>query len=90
MKRRAFLQSSLAATCLPLAASALRAADEASEPQHLVWTRYGCDNVQQREQVSSFLARAALPALGRLGIQPVGVFTDLEPNDSSSLYVWPR
>lgn len=87
MKRRAFLQSSLAATCLPLAASSLRAAESAGEPLHLVWTRYVCDSPQQREQVSGFLSRAALPALGRLAIQPVGVFTDLEPSDTASLYV---
>lgn len=88
MKRRAFLQSSLAATCLPFASSALQGAeDDSSGRQYLVWTRYVLEDARQHELVSGFLSGAALPAFDRLGIQPVGVFTDLDPEKDRSIYV---
>ena len=88
MKRRAFLQSSLAASCLPFASSALPAAEgDSSGRQYLVWTRYVLDNQQQHDLVSEFLSNAALPALGRLAIEPVGVFTEMDPDQGHSIYV---
>ena len=88
MKRRAFLQSSLAASCLPFASSTLQAAEgDSSARQYLVWSRYVLENLQQHERVSRFLSGAALPALGRLGIQPVGVFTDMELEKDPSIFL---
>ena len=56
MKRRAFLQSSLAASCLPFASSTLRGAEgDASGRQYLVWSRYVLESSQQHDLVSAFL-----------------------------------
>ncbi len=88
MKRRAFLQSSLAASCLPFAStSMLSAAEDGDGRQFLIWSRYVLQDARQHDLVSNFLSRAALPAFGRLGIEPVGVFTDAEPDNDPSIYL---
>lgn len=87
MKRRAFLQSSLAVTALPFVSSSLQAAGDDQGRQSLLWMRYVIQNTQQHDLVSQFLSQAALPALGRLDIGPIGVFEDVEPGQDSSLFV---
>jgi hypothetical protein len=87
MKRRAFLQSSLAVTALPFVSSSLQAASDDQGRQSLLWMRYVLQNAQQHDLVSQFLSGAALPALGRLGIGPIGVFEDVEPGQDLSIFV---
>lgn len=89
MKRRTFLQSTLAAGCLPLSLGATpsAAADDPSPRQFLLWRRYSIADDAQQTRVSDFLRTAAIPALERLNVGPVGVFLDRDPADSRSIYM---
>jgi hypothetical protein len=88
MKRRTFLQSTLAAGCLPvsLGASITSAAEGQSPRQFLLWRRYAIADEAQQTRVSDFLRTAALPALQRLNIGPVGVFLELDSAAGPSIY----
>jgi hypothetical protein len=88
MKRRTFLQSTLAASCLPLSAgSTVRsAAANQTGRQVLDWRRYVISSEDQQAKVSSFLRTAALPALERLSVGPVGVFTEIGAEATFSVY----
>lgn len=80
MRRRNFLASSLAAP-----AWGQRAAAPAREFYEL--RRYSLQMGAQRKQADAFLQEALIPALNRLAIAPVGVFSaDIGP-ESPSLYV---
>jgi hypothetical protein len=87
MKRRTFLQSTIAASCLPLAAHGQGGDDNQPARQFLEWRRYTIANDNQYELVSRFWQRAALPALQRLGIGPVGVFTETDAEVGRPIYV---
>jgi hypothetical protein len=86
MKRRDFLTSTVAATVLPVAAqsTAARAADSATR-QFLELRRWVLETDAQHQHVTEFLASAALPALGRLGVGPVGVFTEMGDGATRSI-----
>ncbi len=90
MKRRDFLKSSLAASCVPLALSDVMSTKAVGQQpegrQFLEWRRYVLSKAEQRRLVSNFLEQAAIPALGRLNIGPVGVFTDMEESPDASIY----
>ena len=87
MKRRDFMASTLAATCLPFAAMASSAvAADGSERQLLELRRWTLENESQQQQVSQFLEQALLPSLKRMGIGPVGVFT--ETGDAAALALY--
>ena len=77
MKRRQFLQTSTAASCL-LGTSALAAAAQhaAEEFDYYEQRTYQVADEGKRQLVSEYLEHAALPAFRRLGIGPVGVFTE--------------
>ncbi|MHB0957071.1 MAG: NIPSNAP family protein [Pirellulaceae bacterium] len=76
MKRRDFLAASSALGLLPMAAMA--ADDASSDRSYLELRIYHMDNQQQRDGFESFAQEAAIPALNRLGIAPVGVFYPAE------------
>ena len=82
MRRRQFLASSFAVSAL---ASAQTAAARARDFYEL--RRYSLQRGAQRNLADAFLAEALIPALNRLSIAPVGVFSaDIGP-ESPSLYV---
>ncbi len=78
MKRREFLASSLAASAVAGAAtSTTMAADppaDQSKPEYYELRRYHLRRGPQVKQADDYLREAALPALKRLGVGPVGVF----------------
>ena len=84
MKRRQFLQTSTAASCL-LGTSALAAAAQhaAEEFDYYEQRTYQVADEGKRQLVSEYLEHAALPAFRRLGIGPVGVFA--EQGDAATL-----
>jgi hypothetical protein len=53
--------------------------------QYLELQKYTIGNETQREALHAFLKEAAIPALNRMGIRPVGVFQD--PNAPSPVFV---
>jgi hypothetical protein len=53
--------------------------------QYLVLQKYSFDKEEQRSAFDAFMKDVALPALNRLGVQPVGVF--LDPKEPGPVYV---
>ena len=89
MKRRSFVKASLvtgaAAMVTPLVTDAMITAPASAEFYELrVYTLK--DNIQQNI-VEDFYSKAAIPAFNRLGIQHVGVFTELNPAGQTKLFI---
>lgn len=73
MNRRKFLAVSGAASLAPLGATAAAASAEAGREFYLL-QQFLVDNEAQRKRMDAYLCDAAIPALNRAGIKPVGVF----------------
>lgn len=91
MKRRDFLKTSVAVSALagisPIALTA-RAADTTRAGREYYEMRlYRLKSATDRGLLDGYLEKALLPALGRLGIKPVGVFSEIEPKDGPGVYV---
>lgn len=91
MNRRTFLQGSVAASMVagltPMASAAAAEKRYVSDSQFYELRRYRMASQEQREAVKAFYESAALPAMNRLGIKPIGVFERLEGGDDSDLFV---
>lgn len=87
MKRRDFLQSTLAAT--GLASLKLRAADSAAAPparEYYELRRYHLRRGPNQKRFDDYVRDAAIPAMNRLGLGPIGVFHVMTGSDSPSAY----
>jgi hypothetical protein len=80
VKRREFIAAGSAAVLATQASSLLvRSAEpSSSDRQYYELRQYLLDTEEQRMGLDRFLQQAAIPALNRLGISPVGVFTPEE------------
>jgi hypothetical protein len=92
MKRRDFLKTSLVASALGgLSATTFpaRAADAAAPTgrEYYELRVYRLKEGATHELLDSYLEKALLPALNRLGVKPVGVFTETEPKDGPGVFV---
>ena len=92
MKRREFLTTTLAASTLAGLGTAGLAgcADErASVParEYYELRAYRLKAGANHELLDAYVEKAAIPALNRLGVKPVGVFTEIDPKDGPALYV---
>ena len=87
MRRREFVAASCLAGLGPLAAAA-RAAEPAQPGQRQFYELrlYCLDDEAKRKRLEEFLDQAAVPALNRIGIEPVGVFRFAE-GDVRDVYV---
>ncbi len=80
MERRDFLTTTLGASLLAAApgADALGSSQQGGKPAgatpYFVWHQYQLRSGPQTQRMTAFLKDAYVPALGRLGIKPVGVF----------------
>jgi hypothetical protein len=85
MKRRDFLKTSLAASALTgLSAVAAQPQDKQEFYELRVYRlKPGSDH----DLLDGYLEKAAIPALNRLGIKPVGVFTETDAKQDPSVYV---
>jgi hypothetical protein len=85
MNRRSFL--TVSGSVGILTAAGLNHAAEASPSgrQYLVLQKYTFEKEEQRQGFDGFMKDVAVPALNRLGVQPVGVFVD--PNEPKPVYV---
>ena len=81
MNRRNFLTASLAAPALAAAA------DEKSAPEYYELRRYWLRSGPGRKLTDNYLRDALVPGLNRLGIQPVGVFSQDIGEESPSMFV---
>lgn len=87
MKRRDFLAAMCLAGIGPL--SQVSRADgrtDKSQREYYELKKYRLNSADKQKLVLDYLRAAAIPALNRIGIAPVGVFKILE-GDSSDLYV---
>jgi hypothetical protein len=90
MNRRTFLTSTGALGCVSLGTlggldAAAASPSNLDGRQYLELQKYTFSNEAQRDGLHAFLKNAAVPALNRLGIKPVGVFQD--PQALSPIYV---
>jgi len=82
MERRDFLAASCVAGLGGLAGGTAEAAESRSgrsrggraRRDYIELRKYHIESEQQRRRIDAFLAEAAIPALNRLEVNPVGVF----------------
>src|SRR5438128_656248 len=98
MKRREFLKTSLAASALAgagqatLSASAADAAETTAKlhpmnREYYELRAYRLKGGANHDLLDAYLEKAAIPALNRLGVTSVGVFTEKEPKDGAAVWV---
>jgi hypothetical protein len=62
-------------------------AADTGQPQYYELRVYSTKSEEQQKLVSDYWQNAAVPAYNRMGIQPVGVFTELEASPTNKVYV---
>jgi hypothetical protein len=92
MKRRGFLVSSLAASALAGAGASVEAANAGAVPakggrEYYELRKYTLRRGPQQSRLDAFFRTAAIPALNRLGVKPVGVFNTTIGPGSPTLYM---
>ena len=60
---------------------------EAEIPQYYEVRIYATQSAEQQQRVNDYWQKAAVPAYNRMGIQPVGVFTELRDSTTNHIYV---
>lgn len=83
MKRRDFIAASALAVTVPLSKQAMAAGDGTGAKQYLELRQYQFASAEKQEAFETYLAKAAIPALNRQGIKPVGVFKAAQGDDTS-------
>jgi len=84
MKRRDFITATAAAGATLVSTSLTRAAAPGG-PKDLIELRlYHFGSTEQQRAFDAFLGKTAVPALNRVGVKPVGVFS-LDPQDNPDL-----
>jgi hypothetical protein len=90
MKRRSFVKASLltgtAAAIMP-AASLASSNLPKTEMEFYELRIYSLKNAAQQKLVEDYFKTAAIPALNRLSVKPIGVFTELKPVGQTKIYV---
>jgi len=89
MNTRSFVPTAVAAAALvaTLGNTARTMAADADKPQYYELRVYSTKSEKQQKLISDYWQNAAVPAYNRLGIQPIGVFTELEDSPSNKIYV---
>jgi hypothetical protein len=86
MKRRTFVQASLATACTAAAGQSL-AAEAKANASDLYELRTYSLKVDKQKLLDDYLSKAFIPALKRCGIGPVGVFAEPADKDMLKIYV---
>lgn len=63
------------------------AAAESEKPQYYEVRIYTTKSAEQQQRINDYWQSAAVPAYNRMGIQPVGVFTELADSATNKIYV---
>jgi len=91
MKRRDFLKTSVAVSALagisPLSLTGSAAESDKTAREYYEMRLYRLKSATDRGLLDGYLEKAAIPALNRLGIKPVGVFSEIEPKEGFGIYV---
>jgi NIPSNAP len=77
------------ALCLPLVliSHPCPAAADEGQPQYYELRTYVTKSTDQQQRINDYWQNAAIPAYNRMGIQPVGVFTEIQDSPTNSIYV---
>ncbi len=62
-------------------------AEEAGGPQYYEVRVYSTPSAAQQQRVNDYWQAAAIPAYNRMGIRPIGVFTEQESSATNKVYV---
>jgi hypothetical protein len=91
MQRRDFLAASALATtaaALPAVTQSVARAQAPAGGRHYIESRtYRVDSAEKQAILAKYLETAALPAWGRMGVGPVGVFKEIGDDATSALHV---
>jgi hypothetical protein len=87
MQRRQFLAASLAASALTMARKAEAQSPAKAGREYYQLREYKLSQGPQTKLMQSYLADALVPALGRLGLGPVGAFSLDVGSDTPAYYV---
>jgi hypothetical protein len=75
------------ALALILIAGGLSATAADDSRQYYELRVYVTKSVEQQKRINDYWQNAAVPAYNRLGIQPIGVFTEIDDSPTNSIYV---
>jgi hypothetical protein len=89
MNARASLQTAITLAALVAAGgiSFRAAAADSGQSQYYELRVYSTKSEPQQKLVSDYWQDAAVPAYNRMGIRPIGVFTELEDSSTNKVYV---
>ena len=62
-------------------------AGDADKPQYYELRVYTTQSAAQQQRINDYWQAAAIPAYNRMGIQPIGVFTEQEDSATNKIYV---
>lgn len=86
--RRQFLAGSATAAAAVVTSTAQAFPDDAGPAQEFYeWRTFVCEKPEQREVVSTYVEASLLPALGRQGIDRIGVFHEIEGSSALHLLI---
>jgi len=90
MNTRLFLHAVLGVTIMIAVLGMLSRADaaDAEKPQYYEVRIYSTQSEEQQKRVNEYWQNAAVPAYNRMGIQPIGVFTELQDSATNNIYVF--
>jgi hypothetical protein len=63
------------------------AAADSDKPQYYELRLYTTKSEAQQKRINDYWQNAAIPAYNRMGIQPVGVFTEIQDSATNKIYV---
>jgi hypothetical protein len=63
-------------------------AADSDKPQYYELRIYATQSAEQQQRINDYWQNAAIPAYNRMGIQPVGVFTELQDSATNHIYVF--
>jgi hypothetical protein len=89
MNTRSFLRTTVAvaASVATIGVSSRAMAADSDQPQYYELRVYSTKSEKQQKLVSDYWQNAAVPAYNRIGIQPIGVFTELQDSPKNKIYV---
>ena len=88
MKLHTILKTTTTAAALAVTLGLPRpAAADSAPPQYYELRVYTTQSERQQKLVSDYWQTAAVPAYNRMGIHPIGVFTELEDSPTNKIYV---
>ena len=87
MISKIFAQSALILAVAAIGNPSRAAAADSEKPQYYELRVYTTKSEEQQQRINDYWQNAAVPAYNRMGIQPIGVFTELKDSATNKIYV---